>query len=230
MDIRQRQLTLAPRLLSISAKIGLASSPSDVCTSTYATTPLKQFAPVVECMMAASDLSAGWSESAMDTSPEATDCRGRWTEDSLEELARAVAGVEAEVAEVLGIPRPIDIEGRGRVGSDPAGFAFFTFSLFNASESPAMDLDVSRDNPSLREVDAVSEENADTFLAGSETDRGEPLPLGMFDSCLDVPSEPSCCGYNVGPETSRSRGRARGPEPREEGYDGLRLTRPGSVD
>jgi len=136
------------------------------------------------------------------------------------------------VVEALGMPRPIDAaEGRGRLASAvAAAFAFFTLSLFNASESPAIDFDVSSDRPSLRDVDALRDVETDELFDGSETDRGDPLPFGIDDSCFDVPSDPSCWGYNVGPETSRSRGRASGPEPREEGYEGFRLTEPSSVE
>ena len=108
-----------------------------------------------------------------------------------------LAGVEVGTIDAPEALKPIDgIEGLGRLGSEPAApaFAFFTFSLLSASESPAIDFDVSRESPSRRLVDALNVENADGFFAGSETDRGDPLPFGMDESCLEVLSEPSCCG------------------------------------
>lgn len=62
-------------------------------------------------------------------------------------------------------------------------------NVFNASASPARDFDVSRDNPSLLLVEALSDGRG--RCVGSDTDRGDP-GLRPCGSSFFVPSVPSC--------------------------------------
>lgn len=221
----------------MAVKIGPASSPSDVLTSINATTPLKHPPPDVEHIIAAKDLSPAstWSSSELvDVSGDAAigriECLGRWTDDNREEVTNvglltgaSIAGGGGMLTDGLdGAPRPsLPIDAFARSGSDEFSGRFI-FSLLSASDRPAIDLDVSDDKPSLRDVDEANEGRGRG--TGSETDRGDCRPLGPAGSSLSGPSVPSCCLYSVGPETIRSLGRARGPDPSEDGYEGLRRT------
>jgi len=202
MTVPMTQLTLAPSDFSISTKIGLASSPSAVRTSTNATTPLKHLFSVVFNRIAAKDRSPACSSSgAMDVSNGAVvsgtiDCRGRCTLDSLDvEATTDVIGClkadgPAGFTLLAGAAKVADIDCLGRFGSD-CDSDLRIFSLFRASDKPAIDLDVSVDMPSRRDVEAESSVRGLARGAGSETDRGDCRPWGIDNSPLDVARVPS---------------------------------------
>jgi len=83
-----------------------------------------------------------------------------------------------------------DVNGLCRFGSD-SDSDLRIFSLFSASDKPAIDFDVSIDMPSRREVEAERSARGWARGAGSETDRGDCRPFGIDDSPLDVASVPS---------------------------------------
>lgn len=106
----------------------------------------------------------------------------------------------------------------GSAEADAPESRFFDLSFSNASLKPAKDREVSNDIPSRLLILKLSLDGraGSGIGTGSDTDRLLSIIGGWDISTAENDSE-TVAEERMGLETTRAVGRARGPEPREEG-------------